>query len=79
MKSEINDSLTHDKCCKAFDCTLPSVIQKYQFFLSRGYRGSALHPIGYVYFMYSFDRIPGFEPGMLRLQPGVLPMSYTQP
>ena len=31
-KVKNNDSLTHDKCCKAFDCTLPSVIQKYQFF-----------------------------------------------
>ena len=32
-KVKINDSLTHDKCCKAFDCTLPSVIQIYLFFV----------------------------------------------
>ena len=28
---------------------------------------------------FRFGRMPGFEPKLLRLQPGVLPMSYTHP
>ena len=45
--------------------------------LCPGLAGSALRPIGCT--LYNIGRMPGFEPKLLRLQPGVLPMSYTHP
>ena len=41
-------------------------------------RSPSLHPT-FFYFMYCtiFGEMPGFEPEMLRQQPGVLPKSYT--
>ena len=48
------------------------------YFCTRG-QGGSVSPPQVFYFMYIIGRVPGFEPEMLRLQPGVLPLSYTHP
>jgi len=55
------------------------IIFFYNYFLYPGTRRVRFSALGIFTLCTLFGRVPGFEPEMLRLQPGVLPLSYTHP